>query len=80
MEVHGHGATRHHPRLGSDADELRAIQEEIARARAEVARSVVVLRDRVTRSVDWHGWVRSRPLVAVCVSFGIGLWLGVRRR
>ena len=62
------------------ADELRVIQEEIARARDEVARSVVALRDRVVDSVDWRGFVRSRPRVAFFVSFGLGLWLGLRRR
>lgn len=74
------GAVRHHPRIASDTDELQAIQEEIARARAEVARSVMVLRDRVSRSVDWRGWVRSRPRMAFCLSFGLGVWLGLRRR
>ncbi len=67
-------------RHGAQADELRAIQEEIARARDEVARSVVALRDRVVDSVDWRGFVRSRPRVAFVVSFGLGLWLGLRRR
>lgn len=67
-------------RRGADADELRVIQEEIARARAEVARSVTALRDRVARSVDWRGWVRSRPRVAFLLSFGLGVWVGLRRR
>ena len=58
-------------RHGAQADELRAIQEEIARARDEVARSVVALRDRVVDSVDWRGFVRSRPRVAFVVCAGV---------
>lgn len=73
-------AAHHRTRRETDAEELRAIQEEIARARAEVARSVMALRDRVARSVDWRSWVRSRPRVAFLLSFGLGVWVGLRRR
>lgn len=74
------GQAHHRAKHGSDADELRVIQEEIARARAEVARSVMALRNRVAHSVDWRSWVRSRPRVAFLLSFGLGVWLGMRRR
>jgi hypothetical protein len=56
------------------------IQAEIERAREEIIRSVLVLRERVTAATDWREWVRRRPLVWVGAAFASGVWLGYRRR
>ncbi|MGI5864375.1 MAG: hypothetical protein ACOX6T_20310 [Myxococcales bacterium] len=60
-------------------DEPRAIQEEIDRARAEISRSVLTLRERVDEATDWRAWVRRRPLLLVAGALAVGFWLGWRR-
>jgi ElaB/YqjD/DUF883 family membrane-anchored ribosome-binding protein len=54
------------------------IQAEIERAREEITRSVLALRERVNEATDWRTWVRRRPALALTVAFGVGFWLGYR--
>lgn len=55
-----------------------AIQQEIERAREDITRSVLALRERVTLATDWREWVRRRPGITVAAAFGIGFWIGYR--
>ncbi|MBI5547075.1 MAG: DUF3618 domain-containing protein [Deltaproteobacteria bacterium] len=55
-----------------------AIQADIARARDEIARSVLALRERVNVATDWREWFRRRPWVAMGLAFSAGVWLGYR--
>ena len=61
-----------------ELNEPRAIQEEIERARDEITRSVLTLRERVDEATDWRTWVRRRPAMVMGAAFGLGMWLGWR--
>ena len=54
------------------------IQADIARAREEIARSVLTLRERMNEARDWRTWVRRRPVAAVGGALALGFWLGWR--
>ena len=64
---------------GTRARDPAAIQADIARAREEIARSVLTLRERMSEARDWRSWVRKRPVVAVGGALALGFWLGWRR-
>jgi hypothetical protein len=55
-------------------------EAELAESRAEVAESMMALRDEVARRTDWRGWIRRRPGLAVGAAFVVGLLLGTRGR
>jgi len=57
-----------------------AIQAEIDRARDEISRSVLALRERVSSAKDWRRWVRGRPRTLFLIALAAGLWLGFRPR
>ena len=54
------------------------IRAEIERARAEVADSLLALRDEVTERLDWRELTRRKPLVVLGVAFAVGYVLGRR--
>jgi ElaB/YqjD/DUF883 family membrane-anchored ribosome-binding protein len=58
-----------------DPEIVRA-EAEIARTREAVALSVVALQKEISRTLDWHEWVRQRPFLAVALAFGAGAVLG----
>lgn len=72
------------------ADELStqlAVTDELAKARADLARSraqVVVaaeaLRDDLSGLTQWRSWVARRPYAALGIAFGLGIWLGTMGR
>lgn len=55
-----------------------AIQADIERARDEITRSVLALRERVNQATDWREWARRRPVILLTVAFAAGIWLGYR--
>ncbi len=61
------------------ARDPREIQEEIDRARAQIADSVLALRERVSAATDWRAWYRRRALWFLASAFAAGVWLGYRR-
>ena len=63
---------------GARVRDPAAIQADIARAREEIARSVLMLRDRMSEARDWRQWVRKRPALWLGPVFGLGAWLGWR--
>ena len=65
-------------RGGSERRDPERIRADIERARAEIADSMLVLRDGVAERLDWRNAVRRRPLVAVGMAFAIG-WVLARR-
>ncbi|MGC4114411.1 MAG: DUF3618 domain-containing protein [Myxococcales bacterium] len=54
------------------------IQADIARAREEIARSVLTLRERMSEARDWRTYVRKRPVLVVGAALALGFWLGWR--
>jgi len=70
-------------RNGSQADSTtrrdpERIRAEIEAARAEIADSLLALRDEVTDRLDWRNFVRRKPVLAVGVAFAVGYLLGRR--
>jgi ElaB/YqjD/DUF883 family membrane-anchored ribosome-binding protein len=55
------------------------LREEIARTRTQVADTAQALR-RQLQIWDVRHWVAQRPGLSLGVAFGVGLWLGIRRR
>ena len=64
-----------HSNARRDPERIRA---EIEAARAEIADSLLALRDEVTDRLDWRNVVRRKPVLAVGVAFAIGYLLGRR--
>lgn len=65
--------------------QIDASLEALEASRLQVERGLLTLRDEADRYVshartqlDWRRWVRERPWRCVAVSFGIGLYLGMR--
>ncbi len=52
------------------------LREEIARTREEITLSTQVLRDSLSRQLDWREQVRGRPLLWLGLSFALGWVLG----
>jgi hypothetical protein len=59
--------------------ELTRASEDLARSRDQFVVSMGVLEQEVTRTLDWRQWVRRRPGMALCLAFGLGLFVGRRR-
>lgn len=55
-----------------------AIQADIARAREEITRSVLALRERMSAAADWRSWARRRPWALAGAAFGLGFFFGYR--
>jgi len=68
--------TREELKMSRSPEEVR---QEIARAREQIATSIVELRREVAQSADWRGWVRRNPAVFVGGAFLFGVLLGSRR-
>ena len=66
-------------RVGSERRDPQRIRAEIEQTRAEIAASMLALRDEVGRRMDWRSFVRRRPLAAVGAAFAVGYLLGSRR-
>jgi ElaB/YqjD/DUF883 family membrane-anchored ribosome-binding protein len=60
----------------SEASQVRV---EIERAREELSRSALALKDEMAATVDWRGWVQEHPWTFVLGAVGVGLVLGSRR-
>ena len=67
------------------SDREQGLDSELTRASAELActrERLVVSMDElgreVTRSLDWREWVRRKPGMALCLAFGLGIFLGRR--
>jgi hypothetical protein len=56
-------------------DEIRA---EIDRARAQIATSVVQLKQQVALKTDWRVWYRRRPAVFIAAAVVFGVFIGTR--
>jgi hypothetical protein len=59
--------------------ELVQAEEDVARARARVAESVMALRNEVVKRTDWREWIRRRPVTYLAAAFAIGFLWGHRR-
>jgi ElaB/YqjD/DUF883 family membrane-anchored ribosome-binding protein len=70
-------AKDHDGKDARDPEILRA-EEEIARTREEVTRSVMALQREISHSFEWREWVGRRPVLAVALAFGVGVLLGRR--
>jgi len=65
--------------LGNDAGVARAVAE-LEEARDKFSLSVSALERGVARSVDWRAWVGRRPGTALALAFGLGIFLGRRKK
>jgi ElaB/YqjD/DUF883 family membrane-anchored ribosome-binding protein len=65
-------------RAGSTRRDSAHIRAEIESARAEIADSLLALRDEVSDRLDWRAFVRRKPAVALGVAFAVGYLLGKR--
>ena len=65
--------------LANDAGVARAVAE-LEDARDRFSLSVSALERGVARSVDWRAWVGRRPGTALALAFGLGIFLGRRKR
>ena len=65
--------------LGNDAGVARTVAE-LEEARDRFSLSVSALERGVARSVDWRAWVGRRPGTALAIAFGLGIFLGRRKR
>ncbi len=63
---------------GAERRDPARIRAEIESARAEIAESLLSLRDEVNERLDWRAFVRRKPFVAVGVAFAVGYLLGKR--
>jgi hypothetical protein len=63
-------------KMSRSPDQVRA---EIARARQQIATSIVELRREVAQSADWRAWVRRNPMLFLSGAFVLGFVLGSRR-
>ena len=66
-------------------DKVVVKDAEVARADAELDErrdqfvvSMGALEREVTRTLDWREWVRRKPGTALCLAFGLGIFLGRR--
>ncbi|HET6147057.1 MAG TPA: hypothetical protein VFH68_05955 [Polyangia bacterium] len=58
--------------------ELAQAEREIERTRARVSRSMIALREAVSKRTDWREWVRERPGVFLAAAFALGMFWGRR--
>jgi hypothetical protein len=63
----------------SHDEQTEAIRAGIARARADVATSLLALERQVRANVAWRTWVLRRPLWALAAALTLGWWMGSRR-
>ena len=56
------------------------LREELARTRTQVADTAQALRRQLHDAWDVRQWVARRPGISLGIAFGVGLWLGIRRR
>ena len=56
------------------------LREELARTRTQVADTAQALRRQLHDAWDVRQWVARRPGISLGIAFGVGLWLGLRRR
>jgi hypothetical protein len=65
--------------VGNAAGLARAVAE-LEEARDRFSLSVSALERGVARSIDWRAWVGRRPGTALALAFGLGIFLGRRKR
>ena len=56
------------------------LREEIERTRTQVVDTAEALRRQLHDIWDVRQWVARRPGLSLGIAFGLGLWLGIRRR
>lgn len=56
--------------------ELMGAGVQLNQMREQFVASMGVLEREVTRTLDWREWVRRRPGTALCLAFGLGLFVG----
>jgi hypothetical protein len=62
----------------TDAAVVRAVAD-LAIARNRFSVSVGALEREVARRFDWRAWVARKPVMALGLAFGLGMFLGRRR-
>ncbi len=62
---------------GLDSELTRA-NADLERTRERFVVSMGELEHEVTRTLDWREWVRRKPGMALCLAFGLGIFLGRR--
>lgn len=60
-----------------DKSVLRA---NISRTREELVGTAEELKDTVRANLEWRTWICRHPMAALGTVFGLGVWLGSRRR
>jgi hypothetical protein len=65
---------------GPEAGAMVVTEADLARARADLQASLVVLQRRLHELRDWRSWFRKRPMPFIVGAFALGLVLGLRRR
>ena len=65
-------------RSAAAARDPEAIRAGIEEARAEIAASMLALREEVDERLDWRQHVRRNPWAAIGVAFALGWVLGRR--
>jgi hypothetical protein len=66
----------------SEAEQIAALEAEIARGRQKVAASWGELEVRLQRATSWRHWVGARPGAWICAGICLGFLVGggARRR
>jgi hypothetical protein len=65
------------PQQHRDADLVRA-GADLERARETFVLSMGAVECKITHALDWRGWVRRRPGIALAFAFALGLLWGQR--
>lgn len=56
------------------------VRADIEKARAQIASSMVALREEVSQRTDWREWVRTHPGACIGAAFALGFWIGYSPR
>jgi hypothetical protein len=59
--------------------EVDRAEAAVERSRERVERSMMALRDAITRRTDWRGWMAQRPAVFLGAAVMLGFLWGYRR-
>jgi len=65
------------PKHDADADLVRA-GADLEHAREKFVLSMGAVEREITHTLDWRGWVRRRPGIALAFAFALGVFLGRR--
>lgn len=56
------------------------LRANITRTREELVETAEELKHTVRATLDWRTWVARHPALTLGAVFGVGVWLGHRRR